>query len=48
MKTPFLYIHPTTKKEIEDNIKLLNNHKTKGPNSIPTQILKLCQSLKKL
>ena len=28
-------IYPTTKEEIEDNIKLLNNHKTTGPNSIP-------------
>ena len=34
------FIYPTTKEEIEDNIKLLNNHKTTGPNSIPTQILK--------
>ena len=34
------FIHPTTKEEIEDNIKLLNDHKTTGPNSIPTQILK--------
>ena len=34
------FIHPTTKEEIEDNMKLLNNHKTTGLNSIPTQILK--------
>ena len=34
------FIHPTTKEEIEDNIKLLNDHKTIGPHSIPTQILK--------
>ena len=34
------FIYPTTKEEIEDNIKLLNNHKTTDPNSIPTQILK--------
>ena len=34
------FIHPTTKEEIEDNIKLLNDHKTTGPNSIPTQLLK--------
>ena len=34
------FIYPTTTEEIEDNIKLLNNHKTTGPNSIPTQILK--------
>ena len=34
------FIHPTTKEEIEDNIKLLNDHKTTGPYSIPTQILK--------
>ena len=25
------FIHPTTKEEIEDNIKLLNDHKTTGP-----------------
>ena len=34
------FIHPTTKEEIEDNIKLLNYHKRTGPYSIPTQILK--------
>ena len=34
------FTYPTTKEETEDNIKLLNNHKTTGPNSIPTQILK--------
>ena len=34
------FIHPTTKEEIEDNIKLLNDDKTTGPNSIPTQTLK--------
>ena len=42
----FFFIHPTTKEEIEDNIKLLNDHKTTGPSNIPTQILK--QSIKKL
>ena len=35
-----LFIHPTTKEQIQDNINLLNNYKTTGPNSIPTQILK--------
>ena len=39
------FIYPTTKEEIEDNIKLLNNHKTTGPNSIPTQILKQFKKL---
>ena len=34
------FIHPTTKEEIEDNIKLLNDYKTTGPNSIPIQTLK--------
>ena len=34
------FTHPTTKEEIEDNIKLLNDHRTTGPYSIPTQILK--------
>ena len=34
------FTHPTTKEEIEDDIKLLNDHKTTGPNSIPAQILK--------
>ena len=34
------FIFPTTKEEIEDNIKLLNNDKKTGPNSIPTRILK--------
>ena len=34
------FIHTITKEEIADNIKLINNHKTAGPNSIPTQILK--------
>ena len=33
-------IYPTTKEDIENNIKLLNNHKTTGPKSIPTQTLK--------
>ena len=42
----FFFIHPTTKEEIEDNIKLLHDHKTTGPSNIPTQILK--QSIKKL
>ena len=34
------FIHGTTKQDIDDNIRLLNNHKTTGQNSIPTQILK--------
>ena len=33
------FMHPTTKEEIEDNIKLLNDHRTTGPYSIPTQML---------
>ena len=36
----FFFTHPRTKDEIEDNIKLLNDHKTTGSYSIPTQILK--------
>ena len=36
---PF-FIHPTIKEEIEDNIKLLNDNKTTGPNSVPKKILK--------
>ena len=39
------FIHPTTKEEIEDNIKLLNDHKTTGPNGILTQILKQFKKL---
>ena len=38
MKNPFLYIQQ--QEGIEDNIKLSNDHKTTGPNSIPPQILK--------
>ena len=34
------FIHPTKKEEIEENSKLLIDHETTGPNSIPTQILK--------
>ena len=34
------FIHQETKEEIEDNIKLLNDNKTTGPNSFPTQIPK--------
>ena len=48
LKNPYensFFIHPTTKEEIQDNMKLLNNHKTTGPNSIPTQILKQFKKL---
>ena len=38
-------MHPTTKEEIEDNIKLLNDHRTTGPNSIPTQFLESLSNL---
>ena len=38
-------MHPTTKEEIEDNIKLLNDHRTTGPNSIPIQFLESLSNL---
>ena len=37
------FIHPTAKEEIEGNIRLLKDHKSTVPNSIPTQILKQFQ-----
>ena len=42
--TKSFFINPTTPDEVESIIKLLDNNKAIGPNSIPTKILKLVKS----